>query len=102
MKDELLKLARCSLGRLGVVVEVTLQVTSLKKFAKTEVIVSSAKEIDAVSKAHEHCWVHWVGDRGFAICLDEAEEGSAYSGRNWYPFSAQVRSREERSNELGM
>ncbi|GMH97484.1 hypothetical protein TrST_g13885 [Triparma strigata] len=93
-EDDRLKCARCSLGRLGVVVEVTLQATKLKKFARTEVIVSTAAEIDAVSRAHEHCWIHWVGNRGFAICLDEAQEAeggvSVYNGRNWYPFSAEL------------
>ena len=39
---------------------------------------------------HEHCWIHWIDDKGFAICLDEDQDGSPYNGRNWYPYSKEL------------
>lgn len=89
--EELMRLARCSVGSMGVVVNVTLQVVQARKFARSEVVVRTAAEVDEVCRQHEHCWIHWIEDKGYAICLDESEEGSTYSGRNWYPYSKEVR-----------
>ena len=88
--SQLMRLVRCSVGSVGVVVNVTLQVVPARKFVRGEVVVRTAAEVDEVCRQHEHCWIHWIDDKGYAICLDESEEGSTYSGRNWYPYSKEL------------
>ena len=98
--DELLKVFRCGLGLVGVICEVSLNVSLRKYVRRSEIEVPTKIEfkldemkILEIVDQYEHVWIQWkLGAKAIALVLKECDNdsGEVYNGRNFYPFSTEL------------
>lgn len=101
--NSLMKTARCSLGSMGVVTDVILELAPAVRLHRAENTLDMKMNSDSyqqlldIALENEHCWIQWIigddedSDEAAAItlsrvvCCDGLVE--MYIGRCWYPYS---------------
>lgn len=80
----------CSVGRLGIVLDLALRIHPSYKVSLRHLALPGLDESAPSLPPDEHVWFHWTLTRNssttIALLLSRDEEGEIYNGRNWFPY----------------